>query len=278
MNSIQSILVHLDGTARAAVRLRIAHQLATTHSATLTALFAVAPHIVPLSLPLGDGVPIAPLLAEVDPKHRAHAKALYERSVAKGAPASTWHELSGEPPIQGFVERALLADLLVLGQRDPADAKGFDVPAGFVESVILDSGRPALVVPHAGEASAEPGTVLVAWKPTRESAHAVTAALPLLRGAKHVHVVCSAASSIDTQQALSQVGQYLSAHGIASVREHFGVASSDVGSGLLSLAAEVGAELLVMGCYGHSRARELVLGGASRTVLQSMTVPVLMAH
>jgi nucleotide-binding universal stress UspA family protein len=278
VNSIRSILVHLDGTAHAAVRLRIAHRLATTHEATLNALFAVAPQVVPLSLPLGDGVPIAPLYAEVDAKHRAHAKTLYERTVAKGAPASTWHELSGEPPIQGFVERALLADLLVLGQRDPADAQGFDVPAGFVESVILDTGRPALVVPHTGQASAEPRTLLLAWKPTRESAHAVTAALPLLRRAKHVHLVCSAANAIEAQQALSQVEQYLGARGITTARQHFGVPGSDVGHGLLSLATEVGAELLVMGCYGHSRARELVLGGASRTVLHSMTVPVLMAH
>ena len=278
MNSIQSILVHLDGTTRAAARLHIAHQLATTHNAMLTALFAVAPRFVPLPLPLSDGVPAAPLLDEIDPKHRARAKALFERTVATGAPASSWHELSGEPPIEGFVERALLADLLVLGQRDPSDAKGFDVPADFVEAVIIDSGRPAFVVPHAGGASAEPQTVLVAWKSTRESAHAVTAALPFLQRAKNVHVVCSAENMIDTQQALSQVGQYLRLHGIASAREHHGLAGGDVGNGLLSLAADIGADLLVMGCYGHSRARELVLGGASRTVLQSMTVPVLMAH
>ena len=248
----------------------------------MTALFAVAPRFVPLPLPLplplSDGVRTAPLLDEIDPKHRAHAKALFERNVAAGAPASSWHELSDEPPIHGFVQRALVADLLVLGQRDPTDATGFDVPADFVEAVIIDSGRPALVVPYVGEATAEPQTVLVAWKPTRESAHAVTAALPFLRQAKNVHVVCSAEHIVDTQQALAQVGQYLRWHGIPSVREHHGLAGGDVGDGLLSLAADVGAALLVMGCYGHSRARELVLGGASRTVLQSMTVPVLMAH
>ena len=72
---------------------------------------------------------------------------------------------------------------------------------------------------------------------------------------------------------------YLRLHGVAApIQRHGAVASSSAGDGLLSLAADVGADLLVMGCYGHSRARELVLGGASRTVLKSMTLPVLMAH
>jgi nucleotide-binding universal stress UspA family protein len=218
------------------------------------------------------------LLDEIDSTHRAHAKALFEREAATGAPASSWEELMGEPPIQGFVRHALVADLLVLGQRDPNDATGFDVPAGFVESVILDSGRPALVVPYAGEVNAEPQTVLLAWKPTRESARALTASLPFLRRAKNVHVVCAAENIVETRQALAQVTRYLQLHRIAPAHEHHRLAGGDVGNGLLSLAADVSADLLVMGCYGHSRARELVLGGASRAVLQSMTVPVLMVH
>jgi len=278
MNSIQSIVVHLDGTQRAATRLRIAHELAAVHKAALTALFAVAPRVIPLPLPLSDDMPNQRLFDEIDSTHRAHAKALVEREVGTGAPASSWEELMGEPPIQGFVRHALVADLLVLGQRDPTDATGFDVPAGFVESVILDSGRPTLVVPYAGEANAEPRTVLIAWKPTRESARALTASLPFLRRANNVHVVCAAENIVEARQALAQARRYLQLHRIAVAYEHHGLVAGDVANGLLSLATNIGAELLVMGCYGHSRARELVLGGASRTVLQSMTVPVLMVH
>ena len=272
-----SILVHLDGSARAGVRLRVAHGLADVHRATLSAVFAVASRYARLAMPLIGSVPSAPPLEEIDPDHRNHAKALFESSVAHGAAASSWHELSGEAPIPGFVQRALLADLVVLGQRDPLDAAAFDVPADFVESVIVDSGKPALIVPYAGEASGETKSVLVAWNGTRESAHALSAALPFLVRATQVHLVCSAESGGYTHRSLTQVRQYLGTHRVGAVKDHPAI-GSDAGSDLLSLAADVGADLLVMGCYGHSRARELVLGGASRAVLQHMTLPVLMAH
>ena len=277
MNTLRSILVHLDGTARAEIRLRLAHQLAGAHQAALTALFAVTPRHMPL-LPLAGGVPSIPQSAKVDAEHRAHALAMFERSRDGGATESEWQESSGEPVIETFARRALASDLLVLGQRDPVDAKGFDVPADFVESVIIDSGKPALVVPYVGEASATPQTVLVAWKPTRESARALAAALPFLRGAREVHLVCADDGADYTQPVPLQIPKYLRLHGIERVREHRWLTDRDAGNELLTLAADTGAEMIVMGCYGHSRARELVLGGATRTVLQSMTAPVLMAH
>lgn len=276
MSPIRSILVHLDGTVRTEVRLRIGTELATAHGALLSALFAVAPLVEPFVI--AGGLATLPQHASVDSRHRESALAFFEQRVSEGMSAGTWHELAGEPPIEDFVQRALLADLLVLGQRHPTDASGFDVPADFVERVLIDSGRPALIVPYVGDATSAPRTVLVAWKPTREAARALTAALPFLRRAQQVHVVCSGNDLVDTPQAMSQLGQWLSWHGIESVHEHPGLVGIDAGNGLLSLAADTGAELLVMGCYGHGRARELLLGGASRTVLQSMTLPVLMAH
>lgn len=277
MNALRSILVHLDGTARAETRLRVAHQLAGAHQAELSALFAVAPRHLP-QLPLAGGVPSMPMPAEIDHDHLAHAKALYERTIGAGAPTSNWEALNGDPVIERFVQRALFCDLLVLGQRDPTDATGRDVPGNFVESVLIDSGRPALIVPYAGEASAKPQTVLIAWKPTREAAYALASALPFLQQAKHVHAVCASDDSGRPRQAPPRLERYLRLHGVESVREHGALGDSDAGDELLSLAADVGAEMIVMGCYGHSRARELVLGGASRTVLETMTVPVLMAH
>ena len=277
MNALRSLLVHLDGTARAETRLRLAHQLAGTHAAALTALFAVTPRYLPL-LPLAGGVPPMPMPPDVDPDHRAHARALFDRARDAGAATCHWEELSGEPVRETFARRALLTDLLVLGQRHPTDAAGFDVPADFVESVLIDSGRPALVVPYAGEATAGPQTVLVAWKPTRESARAVTGALPFLQRAKRVHAVCAEARGGEANEALARLGQYLRLHGVEALHEHRGLPGGDAGNRLLSLAADVDADMLVMGCYGHSRARELVLGGATHTVLESMTLPVLMAH
>lgn len=276
---IAAILVHLDGSPRAAVRLRVAHGLADAHHAALSAVFAVASRYARLAMPLVGGMPSAPPPPEeIDLDHRDHAKALFESTVAKGTAASSWHELSGEAPIPGFVQRALLSDLVVLGQRDPLDSSAFDVPSDFVESVVVDGGRPTLIVPYAGEAPAQLHSVLVAWNGTRESAHALTAALPFLARASRVHLVCSAANIVDTRRSFTQVRHYLATHRVQAVQEHPTIGGGDAGSDLLSLATDVGADLLVMGCYGHSRARELVLGGASREVLRSMTLPVLMAH
>lgn len=136
MYALRSILAHLDGTARTAIRLRLAHQLGGSRQATLTALFAVTPRYLP-RLPLAGGVPSTPMPADIDPDHRARARNLFERTRDDGAPASNWQELCGEPVIETFVQRALLSDLLVLGQRHPTDAMGFDVPGDFVEAVLM---------------------------------------------------------------------------------------------------------------------------------------------
>ena len=144
------------------------------------------------------------------------------------------------------------------------------------------SGTPALVLPQGGAfdsdalARAEP-TVLLAWKATRESSHAARAALPWLRRARRVHLAAEAPGTTGEPGAAA-LREWLLLHGVsAEVHEH-AVAPDRAGERLLSLAAEVSADLLAMGCYGHSRARELLLGGASRSVLREPALPVLMVH
>ncbi|WP_047786883.1 universal stress protein [Variovorax paradoxus] len=278
MNTLDSILVHLDGTTRAATRLRFAHRLAQAHESALTALFAVAPPVLP-ALALPGGLPAMPMRGPVDPDHRARALALFERALQHSPVRSDWQELRGEPVTDTFVRRALTADLMVLGQRDPFDATGFDVPGDFVEAALLGSGKPALIVPFAGEPSAELETVLVAWRFTREAANALATAAPVLRKAKQVHLVCATEEGAgDPAPAMAAVRNCLLTHGVRRVQEHRSLEARYPGQALLSLAGEVGADLIVMGCYGHSRARELVLGGVTRTVLESATLPVWMAH
>ena len=133
-------------------------------------------------------------------------------------------------------------------------------------------------MPNGGSVGAVGCNVLIGWNATPQAAHAVTAALPWLRSARHVHVL----EAMDTEgEPISDgldIAQYLQLHGIAASMHREGSAHANAGDAMLSLATRVGADLLVMGCYGHSRVRELVLGGATRTVLDSMTLPVLMAH
>lgn len=285
MNSLRSILLHLDASPRSAVRLRLARMLAAQHEARVTALYGVTPSFLTLPLAIGDGsAAMVPMLEQIDADHRAAARAAFDCERGSGGGELLWAEMGTEPVIPGFTAQALFADLLVLGQHDPGDTDAAGVPADLVESVLVGSGKPALVVPYAGAFTGIGADVLIAWKPTREAARAVACALPLLQRARSVHVVgwsadASAATSADQAGRLDLAG-YLRLHGVEPKLRYHNGAPSDVGvgEGLLSLAADVGADLLVMGCYGHSRARELVLGGATRTILRSMTVPVLMAH
>lgn len=278
MHSLRSILLHLDASARSAERLLLARELASQLDSEITALYAAVPSYLDLPFALGDGPAGAlPMLQQLDADRRSAARALFDRSNSTAMPTMHWRELEGELPIVGVVHQALVADLLVLGQYDGNDLQALGVPSDFVASVLIASGKPALVVPCAGRFETLGQRILIAWKPTREAARAVSSTIPLLQRAQHIHLSVEAdpRSAADVRD----LEAWLRLHDVeAKIERHANVPSEAPGEGLLSLAADVGADLLVMGCYGHSRARELVLGGASRTVLRAMTLPVLMAH
>jgi nucleotide-binding universal stress UspA family protein len=281
MSPIRSLLLHLDASPRSAWRLQIARALAQRLGASVTAMLAIEPRFVPLQAALLEDRSSAPLRYEIAVEQRRSARLLFDRAGA----GMQWAEVSAASAIAGFVQRALCADLLVLGQHDPEDRSTHDVPADFVASVLIASGKPALVLPHHDEPGAvllpddpEPAPlarcVVVAWRPTPEAARALAAALPLLRMARQVHVLASR-----DEVPVEAMESYLRAHEVPAARlERFDAAPHQAGVRLLDRCGELGADLLVMGCYGHARARELVLGGASRSVLKAMTVPVLMSH
>lgn len=274
MSTLKSILVHVDGSPRSAVRLKLAEQLAVAHGATATALYAVTSSMTRYPMAMAAGVDMAPLLAEADTQRLEAARTLFAASVDPARVA--WHEGSGMP-IADAVQRALYADLLVLGQRAPETPHDIDVPGDFVASVVIGSGRGAIVVPHVARSPVALRRVLVAWKPTRESARAVGAALPLLQHAAQVQVVTFAEG--DEEEAdPGGIVDYLRLHGVTATSQRPVALEHELGAQLLSLCADAQADLLVMGCYGHGRAREWALGGVTRTVLQAMTLPVLMAH
>ena len=186
---------------------------------------------------------------------------------------------SREPVPNAFAKHARYVDLAVVGQPNPDQ----DVLPGtpMVESAFLSSGRPALVVPYIGAPETLGDRVLIAWDAGREAARAVNDALPILAKAKLVTVL--AVNPKDgTQEHGMQPGADIALHlARHDVKVESKVTYADdigVGDAILSRAADVAADLIVMGGYGHSRLRELVLGGATRHLLQHMTVPVLMSH
>ncbi len=273
---MKSILVHIDASPRCAVRLGIAQALGSRHGAMVTGLYGVVPSLIAMPLAAAEGmVTAAALLAEVDNEQRARALALFES--ASGQRSMRWVD-GGESPYWHLMQHAPYADLLVLGQTDADDALTGALPPQLVPTALSDSGRPTLVVPFAGAFDAGASRVLIAWKPTREAARALNAALPWLRLASQVHVATRPEETEADFDHTASLKHWLQVQGVATTPKMHHLGPGDIGEGLLSLAADTSADLLVMGCYGHSRSREWVLGGASRSVLRSMTLPVLMSH
>ena len=182
--------------------------------------------------------------------------------------------------VQGLAISARYADLIVLGQVDAENTDGPE-QRDFPDHAILAAGRPLLMIPYAGTFNTIGEHVVVAWSATRESTRAVTDALPLLQRAKKVTVIIGDARPGAGGHGASpgaDIALYLARQGVTVEVSLEQTAGIDVGSLLLSRIADLNADLLVMGAYGHSRMRELVLGGVTRTILRQMTVPVLMSH
>lgn len=276
---MKSILVHLDASSRGARRLALAQALARRHGAELDVLYGVLPAVLTSPWTAEPGMDVAvSVLADLDRERLARARALFDESTrAADAPSQRWLD-GGLAPYQSLLQRALYADLVVLGQSESDDQPSGEMPPDLVPGCITDTGRPALVLPSTGPYVALPSRVLIAWKPAREAAHAVSAALPWLRQATAVHVATRPEGGEPGFDHLAALLHGLQLQGVAAPVHTHKLGPGDVGETLLSLAADTDAELLVMGLYGHSRAREWLLGGASRSVLRSMTLPVLMAH
>jgi nucleotide-binding universal stress UspA family protein len=165
-----------------------------------------------------------------------------------------------------------------MGQRDPS---GPIFAEELVTSVMLACGRPVLVVPYIGAAPTMGENVLVAWNGGREASRAIGDALPLLERAKRVTAIMVSANGDDDvgeHLAKARLFAWLHAHGVDADVVRDEAPDIPTGQWLLSRAADLGSDLVVMGAYGHARMRELVLGGVTRTMLQAMTIPVLMSH
>jgi nucleotide-binding universal stress UspA family protein len=188
---------------------------------------------------------------------------------------SEWRSIDGFADDE-LTHAARYADLVVVGQPDP-EVPG-STPVDLAEHVALTTERPVLVVPHIG-AERPPGkTVLLAWNGSYEASRAATAALPILQEADKVVVLTVDGKSKGHNAHAEDAAEWLKRHGVKATVQHDSAANTDIGSVILSRAADHDAVLIVMGVYGHSRVREMVLGGVSRTLLQSMTAPLLIAH
>jgi nucleotide-binding universal stress UspA family protein len=278
--SYQSILVHVDYTERTNERVKIAIALAQRFTAHLSALAPEGSPLFPYSGGADTfGAYAAEVMEELARLSDVAADRFLETAKLAGLPGYDALACEGDA-VYALCQVSRYADLIVVGQTNKEDstpAKPNDLP----EAVMLGSGRPVLIVPYAGHFSTVGQRVLVLWRESRESARAVHDALPFLVSADRVDVIAFSESSTRTGgalPALTDIGTYLARHGAkVNVASEPNVGLS-VGEAALSRAADLGSDLIVMGGYGHTRLREWVLGGASRSILEHMTVPVLMSH
>jgi nucleotide-binding universal stress UspA family protein len=205
--------------------------------------------------------------------------AQFARMTANGAFVAEWQGLkvSHLDLASVVMEHGRVADLIVAGQTDPdwELAPLLDFP----ERLALESGRPVLVIPYAGRFHRVGSNVVIAWKPTRECARAVFDALPLLLGAENIYILEVKRPGEEAGLAPdTSIAAALARHGIRPTIRTSVATDISVGDEILSRLSDLGADLLVMGAYGHSRMRELVFGGATRHIARHMTVPTLFAH
>ena len=271
----KDILLHLSDDGRVEEKISFAADLAAHFKADLAAVYTVTP-----LLPLASGMEYIPAeyyLQQADEARAAadRAKSVYDREVKRAGIATQWiaseqRALDILPPL------GRSCDLVIAGQPHPGSDldRGVGVPVG---SLTLAMGRPVLVLPYTGHYPIVPRTAVVAWNGSREAARAAHDALPLLQAAKSVLVL-----SLNPSAEVAATGERLAAnlghHGVSARAKAVELGNIEEGEMLLSTLADESAELLVMGVYGHSRVREMILGGVSETVLDSMTVPVLMSN
>ena len=281
-----TILVHVDDHPRNAERIRLAAQLALRAGGHL---IGAAPTGVSRflyhSMPPEKDDPTLALHLEMLREQARSALDRFNVQCREAGVASFAANVIDDEAGAGLSLHGRAADLVVIGQADPHATRGAsDLPA----YVISNSGRPVLLLPLAGACPTLGRRILVSWDGGREAARALQLALPVLKDADQVSIAVFEVTSAEHTVADALAADprpWLARHGIKAtlavhVIDHQRRLSRrhEVGERLLSLAADVEADLLVMGAYGHSRFRESLLRGVTRTVLELMNLPVLMAH
>jgi nucleotide-binding universal stress UspA family protein len=276
----KDLLVHVDDTKSCAGRVQAAVDLAVAHEAHLIGVYVIAD---PSPAAFVSGYVPPDLVDSLQQRARERAEAALARFAEVGSRNQLSFETRTDRVLYTGVADALgtnarYADLAILGQVDPDDPEG---PTYLPEEVTLASGRPSLVIPYIGPPPTLGQRVTVAWNASREAARAVSDALPFLERAQAVDVV--AVNPGDSpfghgEEPGADIALHLARHGIKVEVERIETRDLDAANAILSHIADRSSDLLVMDAYGHSRLRELVLGGVTRTILRDMTVPVLMAH
>jgi nucleotide-binding universal stress UspA family protein len=275
----KDILVHLDSSPACPARIDVGIAFAKAFGGRLTGLYVVglAPMHQYAEADLG------PELVEAHDKYMREAaheaeRLFVERTRAAGV-AAEWRQVEGALPDLVMLH-ARFADLVIAGQRNPERLDPGTAPE-LPEQLVLDVGRPVLIVPHDAAFPTVGEKILILWKTSRGAARAVNDALPFLQRAKEVCVV-----SINPESGITGAGDnpaadvvtHLSRHGISAQARSVKAERGTMGKTMREIAADFGADMIVMGAFGRARWREMILGGMTRNMLAKMTLPTLMSR
>lgn len=298
MPAFRDIIVVLDDSTASEIRLELAVAIAQRHDAHLTGFSALGmlmparPYMQPLTysqvetLPASQmlnwsagSLPASPQTSQQAAEKAERIEAAFRIRLRSSAVRGEW-KMAGDNVSETLVRQARHADLTIFGQVDPNHPPP---PRGrqLLEDVLMTSGRPVLVVPYIGRYETAGTKVLVGWNNSREAARAMSDAMPMLAKAESVMVLEATPAvrkATTDHDAGADVVRHLARHGINARSSRTVIVDISAADALLSHAADMSADLLVVGGYGHSRLRELILGGVTHGLLQHMTLPVLMSH
>jgi len=276
----KNILIHLDHSSGCRNRLEAAFDLARNFDAQITGLFVVPDYVVPSYVEAQISVDV---ITEVTEKALARARdhlGDYQKLAEEAGVSMEGHVLEGQL-IPILREHSKYSDLLVLGQDQPEDLD--NASYGLADSLLFEGACACMVVPHSGKLRPLGKNVLLTWNASRESARALREAMPLLARAETVVMLSSEPDDGDSSMArghphAQELARLLESHGIQAISS--GISDPDMSTtdAIIGQAAEMNADLIVMGAYGHARLREIILGGVTRDLLKQAPVPLLLAH
>jgi nucleotide-binding universal stress UspA family protein len=276
---LNDILVYVDSTEATKARVGFAVALAKEHDAHLVGIAFAPTALLPL---YGADVGFADMTEVLESVKTQGANALraFEASAKSqgvSAEARLMQGMSEQFP-HDFAQAARQVDLAILGK--PRDGDPLIGQYAFVERCLFASGRPVIIVPAAPEKLALKGTIVAAWDGSAEAARAINDALTFLKPASRVVLLVGVPAGQDEEHTppTDDMIAHLKRHGVMAEAMRVKVSEGDVGRLLLSTAKTLGADMMVMGAFHHSRWRELILGGVTLTVLEEATIPLFMAH
>jgi len=269
---MKDILVHLNHTDTINDRLRLTNKVAEQFNADVTGLYVKRP----ISLEIYGSYVHPEVFTEFEDKQNADAdkaKLLFSADMENAKLKGTYVEKTGDSS-QELIFQAGAHDLVIVAKYDVD--KHFENMAHVPTNVALGSGRPVMIVPDFSEQSTVGKSILVAWNGTKESSRAIHDAMPFLKAADYVNLVTFTPEGQESD--VVDIASHLQHHGVTFDLMNSHATESDISGKLAHFAEKFDSDLLVMGAYGHSRFREYVLGGVSKSVFRSSKIPVMVSH